>query len=39
MEDKSMNGSADTTYDQDIMRVWTAAELGVKPVFCPYCGR
>lgn len=38
LERVSMSGSADTTSD-DINRVWTAAELGLNPVFCPHCGK
>ena len=36
---ESMNASVSTSSEDDIMRKWTAAELGVKPVFCPVCGK
>ena len=35
---ENMNASVSISSD-DIMRKWTAAELGVKPVRCPICGK
>ena len=35
---ENMNESVSISSD-DIMRKWTAAELGVKPVSCPICGK
>ena len=35
---ENMNASVDISSD-DIMRKWTAAELGVKPICCPICGK
>ena len=35
---ENMNASVNISSDEDIMRKWTAAELGVKPVCCPICG-
>lgn len=34
---QSMRGSVNTS-SEDMMRVWTAAELGKKPAYCPICG-
>jgi DNA replication protein DnaC len=34
---ENMNASVSISSDDDIMRKWTAAELGVKPVHCPIC--
>lgn len=37
---ENMNASVSISSDEnDIMRVWTAAELGVKPICCPICGK
>ena len=36
---ESMNASVSISSEDDIRRVWTAAELGKKPVFCPICGK
>ena len=35
---ENMNESVSISSRDDIMRKWTAAELGVKPVYCPICG-
>lgn len=29
----------ESTSFEDAMRVWTSAELGVKPIYCPVCGK
>lgn len=34
---ESMNASVSISSEDDIMRKWTAAELGVKPICCPIC--
>lgn len=34
---ENMNESVGISSRDDIMRKWTAAELGVKPVYCPIC--
>ena len=34
---ESMNASVSISSKDDIMRKWTAAELGVKPICCPIC--
>ena len=36
---ENMNASVSISSEDDIMRKWTAAELGVKPVCCPVCGK
>ena len=36
---ENMNASVNTSFEEDIMRKWTAAELGVEPVYCPICGK
>lgn len=36
---ENMNASVSISSEDDIMRKWTAAELGVKPIHCPICGR
>lgn len=36
---ENTNASASISSEDEIKRVWTAAELGVKPVCCPICGK
>lgn len=36
---ENMNASVSISSEDDIMRKWTAAELGVKPIYCPICGK
>ena len=36
---ENMNESVNISSRDDIMRKWTAAELGMKPVHCPICGQ
>ena len=36
---ENMNESVSISSRDDIMRKWTAAELGVKPIRCPICGQ
>ena len=36
---ENMNESVSISSRDDIMRKWTAAELGMKPVYCPICGK
>lgn len=36
---ENMNASVNTSSEEDIMRKWSAAELGVKPLYCPICGK
>ena len=36
---ENMNESVSISSRDDIMRKWTAAELGMKPVHCPICGK
>ena len=35
---ESMKGSGSIS-SEDFLRVWTSEELGVKPIFCPVCGK
>ena len=36
---ENMNESVSISSRDDIMRKWTAVELGMKPVHCPICGK
>lgn len=36
---ENMNASVSISSEDDMMRKWTAAELGMKPVYCPICGK
>ena len=36
---ENMNASVSISSEDDIMRKWTAAELGMRPVCCPICGQ